>query len=88
MSGIGIGGSVFGILPILVEVVKSYCTVKEALNTFRRYSKEVRSVSLQLKVQTGIFLNHCRLLLCLVEDDQIAEDMLRDKVTCAGRARS
>ncbi|KAH4115333.1 hypothetical protein HBH47_181800 [Parastagonospora nodorum] len=78
MSGIEVAGLVFGILPILIQVVKSYSDVADSLHTFRHYSKEVKSVSLQLKVQNGIFLNHCRLLLRLVEDDKAAEDMLED----------
>jgi len=78
MSGIEVAGLVFGILPILIEAVKSYTDVADSLHTFRHYSKEVKSISLQLKVQNGIFLNHCRLLLRLVEDDKGAEDMLED----------
>jgi hypothetical protein len=79
MSGIEVAGLAFGILPILIEVVKSYSTVADGLHTFRHYSKEVKYVSLQTNVQNGIFLNHCRLLLRLVEDDEVAEDMLEDR---------
>lgn len=79
MSGIEIAGLAFGVLPILVELVKSYSTVADGLHTFRHYSREVKAISLQLNVQNGIFLNHCRLLLRLVEDDKAAEDMLEDK---------
>jgi hypothetical protein len=78
MSGIEVAGLVFGILPILVEVVKSYSTVADGLHTLRHYSREVKSISLQVNVQNGIFLNHCRLLLRLVEDEKAAEDMLED----------
>jgi hypothetical protein len=79
MSGIEVAGLVFGVLPMLVEVVKSYSTVADGLHTFRHYSKEVKSISLQVNVQNGIFLNHCRLMLRLVEDEKAAEDMLEDK---------
>jgi hypothetical protein len=79
MSGIEVAGLVFGILPILVEVVKSFSTVADGLHTFRHYSKEVKSISLQVNVQNGIFLNHCRLMLRLVEDEKAAEDMLEDR---------
>jgi transposase len=78
MSGIEVAGLVFGILPILVEVVKSYSTVADGLHTFRHYSREVKSISLKVNVQNGIFLNHCRLLLRLVEDEKVVEDMLED----------
>ena len=79
MSGIEIAGLVFGVLPILVESVKAYSTVTDGLHTFRHYSREVKSVALQLKVHNGIFLNHCRLLLRLVEDEKDIELMLDDK---------
>src|SRR5690349_8666010 len=79
MSGPEIAGLAVGILPILVKVVKSYSTVADGLHTFRHYSREVKVISLQLNVQNGIFLNHCRLLLRLVEDDKAAENMLEDK---------
>ncbi|KAH7398767.1 hypothetical protein DE146DRAFT_504079 [Phaeosphaeria sp. MPI-PUGE-AT-0046c] len=79
MSGIEIAGLAFGVLPILIELVKSYSTVAEGLHTFRHYSREVKAISLQLNVQNGIFLNHCRLLLRLVEDDTAAENMLEDR---------
>ncbi|KAL5113434.1 hypothetical protein ACEQ8H_008678 [Pleosporales sp. CAS-2024a] len=79
MSGIEVAGLVFGVLPILIEVVKSYSEIAEGLHIFRHYSKEVKAISLQLSVQNGIFLNHCRLLLRLVEDDNAIEDMLEDQ---------
>lgn len=79
MSGIEIAGLAFGVLPILIEVVKSYSTVADGLRTFRHYSREVKAISVQLNVQNGIFLNHCRLLLRLIEDDEAAEDMLEDR---------
>jgi hypothetical protein len=79
MSGIEVAGLAFGILPILIEIVKSYSTVADALHTFRHYSKEIKYISLQTNVQNGIFLNHCRLLLRLVEDDETTEDMLEDR---------
>lgn len=78
MSGLEVAGLVFGVLPILIEAVKAYSTVSDSLHTFRHWSREVKSISLQLKVQNGIFLNECRLLLRLVEDEKAAENMLED----------
>lgn len=79
MSGIEVAGLVFGILPILIEVVKSYSDVADGLQTFRHWSKEVKSIALALNTQNVIFLNYCRLLLRLVEDDKAAEDMLENR---------
>ena len=61
--------------------MKAYSTVSHGLHTFRHWSRgsEVRSLG-QLKVHNGIFLNECRLLLRLVEDEQTADEMLEDEV--------
>jgi hypothetical protein len=79
MSGVEVAGLVFGVLPILFEAVRAYSTVSNGLHTFRHWSKEVKSIALRLKVHNGIFLNECRLLLRLVEDEQVTEDMLEDR---------
>ncbi|CAO2651031.1 Nn.00g093280.m01.CDS01 [Neocucurbitaria sp. VM-36] len=78
MSGVEVAGLVFGVLPILIEAIKAYSAVSDGLHTFRHWSREVKSISLQLKVQNGIFLNECRLLLRLAEDEKVAENMLYD----------
>ncbi|KAF7571139.1 hypothetical protein PtrM4_111410 [Pyrenophora tritici-repentis] len=79
MSGIEVAGLVFGVLPILFEAVRAYSSVSNGLHTFRHWSKEVKSIALQLRVTDGIFLNECCLLLRLVEDEQAAEHMLKDQ---------
>lgn len=78
MSGIEIAGLAFGVLPILIEVVKSYSTVSKKVHTLRHYSKEIKSISAQLKVHNGIFLNEVRLLLRSIEDEDEVESMLED----------
>lgn len=78
MSGIEVAGLAFGVLPILVEVVKSYKDVSKKIHTLRHHSKAVKSVSEQLKVQNGIFLNEIRLLLRCIESEEKVEAMLND----------
>jgi hypothetical protein len=85
MSGVEVAGLVFGVLPILFEAVRAYSTVSHGLHTFRHWSSEVKSIALRLKVQNGIFLNECRLLLRLVEDEQVMEDMLTMEEGASGR---
>ncbi|KAF2629517.1 hypothetical protein BU25DRAFT_456615 [Macroventuria anomochaeta] len=80
MSGIEIAGIAFGVLPILIEVVKSYSNVCKQVHTLRHYSKEVKSISEQLKVHNGIFLNEVRLLLRSIEAEEEVESMLEDAV--------
>ncbi|KAJ4380965.1 hypothetical protein N0V86_003312 [Didymella sp. IMI 355093] len=76
MSGIEVAGLVFGVLPILIEVVKSYEDITKKVRTLRHYSKEVKSTSEQLKVHNGIFLNEVRLLLRSIEAEEDVEIML------------
>ncbi|KAJ8114277.1 hypothetical protein OPT61_g3796 [Boeremia exigua] len=80
MSGIEIAGLAFGVLPLLVEAVKSYSTISKKTHTLRHYSKEIKSISEQLKVHRGIFLNEVRLLLRSVTSEEEVESMLEDAV--------
>jgi hypothetical protein len=77
MTGFEVVGVVFGVLPVLIEVVKSYAKVTDKIRTFRHYSGEVKSIQAQLRVHKQNFHNECRLILRLVvEDDQKVKDML------------
>jgi hypothetical protein len=78
MSGLEIAGLAFGILPILIELVKSYSTISRKVHTLRHFSREVRSISEQLKIHKGIFLNEVRLLLRSIEDEKEVESMLNE----------
>jgi hypothetical protein len=78
MSGLEIVGLAFGILPVLIEVIKSYSTISRKIHTLRHYSKEVRSISEQLKIHNGIFLNEVRLLLRSTEEEKEVERMLNE----------
>ncbi|KAF2131118.1 hypothetical protein P153DRAFT_355895 [Dothidotthia symphoricarpi CBS 119687] len=79
MSGLEVAGLVFGVLPILVEAVKAYSTALDSFHTFRHYSEEVKLIARRMRVCNGVFLNECRLLLRLVEDEKGAENMLEDE---------
>lgn len=78
MSGIEIAGLAIGVLPLLVELVKSYSAIMRRAHTFRHYGKTVKSLSTQLDTQNGLFMNEIRLLLLCVEDEAVVESMLAD----------
>jgi hypothetical protein len=78
MSGIEIAGLAIGVLPLLVELVKSYSAILRRAHTFRHYGKAVKSLSTQLDTQNGLFMNEIRLLLLCVEDEAVVESMLAD----------
>lgn len=76
MSGIEIAGLVIGVLPLLVELVKSYSAISRRAHVLRHYGKAVKSLSTQLETQNGLFMNEIRLLLLCVEEENVIEDML------------
>lgn len=78
MSGIEIAGLAVGVLPLLVELVKSYSAMLRRAHTFRHYGKAVKSLSIQLDTQNGLFMNEIRLLLLCVGDEAVVESMLAD----------
>lgn len=88
MSGIEVAGLVFGVLLVIFETIRGYSKLSRSLHTFRYWSKEVDRVSTQLKLHNGIFLNECRLLLRLIEDDMTADNLLKIRQMRDGRARS
>lgn len=77
MSGIEIAGLVFGLVPIVVEILKSYRTTKERLSTFSKYGQVIQNVQLRYRVAATSFTNECQLLLrAVVEDKRELADML------------
>jgi hypothetical protein len=79
MSGIEIAGLVFGVVPIVVEILKSYRTAKERLNTFRKYGRVIHDVQLRYRVAATSFSNDCQLLLkAVVNDARELPEMLED----------
>jgi hypothetical protein len=69
MSGIEVAGLVFGVIPIIVEILKSYRTARDRLNTFRKHTQIANEVQLRYRVAATNFSNDCQLLLKGVIDD-------------------
>ncbi|KAH6618476.1 hypothetical protein C7974DRAFT_364368 [Boeremia exigua] len=82
MSGVEIAGLVFGIVPIVVETLRSYSFIKDKLHTCRHYSDEVEEVSARLGSSRTNFNNEVQLLRqCLKGKEQTGG--LDDDVTAA-----
>lgn len=62
MSGIEIAGLVFGVVPIVVETLKSYSFVRQKLHTCRNYSHEVEEIAARLTSAQTNFNNEIQLL--------------------------
>jgi hypothetical protein len=63
MSGIEIAGLVFGVVPVVVEILKSYSTAKRRFATFSRHTEVAYDIQLKFQVAAANFNNECRLLL-------------------------
>ncbi|KAL1613242.1 hypothetical protein SLS60_001474 [Paraconiothyrium brasiliense] len=63
MSGIEVAGLIFGIVPVVVEILKSYNSAKERLKSFTNHVQVVRDVQLRYRVAATNFANDCQLLL-------------------------
>ncbi|KAJ4358714.1 uncharacterized protein N0V89_003298 [Didymosphaeria variabile] len=63
MSGIEVAGLIFGIVPVVVEILKSYNSSKERLKSFTHHVQVVYDVQLRYRVAATNFANDCQLLL-------------------------
>lgn len=63
MSGIEVAGLAIGVVPIFVEILKSYGTAKRRLKTLNRYVEVVSDIQLGFQVAAACFNNDCRLIL-------------------------
>ncbi|EDU50522.1 hypothetical protein A1F94_007739 [Pyrenophora tritici-repentis] len=77
MSGIEIAGLVFGVVPVVVEILKSYSTAKRRLATFSQHAEVACDIQLRFQVAAANFNNDCRLLLqaTIVQPSDISEMM-------------
>lgn len=79
MSGIEVAGLALGVLPIFLEIVKSYKATAERLNTLRYYVQAAYDLRLQYRIEGSSFRNECQHLLAIIIDDASdLSDMLRD----------
>jgi hypothetical protein len=75
MSGIEIAGL---ILPILVEVLKSYTIVRDKVRTIRRCTQVAEDLSADFAVIRITFLNDVRWILRSIENKEQAKNILED----------
>jgi hypothetical protein len=79
MSGVEVAGLAIGIIPIVVEIIKSYSTTTSRLKAFARYTHIISDVKLRYQVAAANFSNNCQLLLqAAVEDSVEVSEMIKD----------
>ncbi|KAF1949880.1 hypothetical protein CC80DRAFT_252176 [Byssothecium circinans] len=69
MSSIKVVGLAIGIVPIVVEILKSYRTTKDRLKSFAHHDLVIDDMHLRYRVAATNFSNNCQLLLKPVVDD-------------------
>ncbi|KAK6083064.1 hypothetical protein SCUP234_03892 [Seiridium cupressi] len=69
-EALGIISASLGLLPILVEVIKGYRTLTQALGFIKTCTKDLNAIELKLDTQQSRFLNECQLLLETASRDQ------------------
>jgi hypothetical protein len=60
---VSIGLGVAGLLPVILETIKAFRTIREGVKTARKCDKEIEQLERDLKIQRGRFRNECVLLL-------------------------
>ncbi|EUC45205.1 hypothetical protein COCMIDRAFT_96258 [Bipolaris oryzae ATCC 44560] len=77
MSGIEVAGLVFGVVPVVVEILKSYSTARSKLTTFSRHAEVASDIQLKFRVAAANFKNDCRMLLqaAMADPSEISEMM-------------
>jgi hypothetical protein len=79
MSGIEIAGLAFGVVPVVVEILKSYRVTRERLRTFTHRAQVIYGVQLRYRAAATNFSNECQLLLKnVVEDPRELTEMIED----------
>lgn len=79
MSGIEVAGLVIGVVPIFIEIIKSYGHAREKLGTFKRYHQAVCEIQLDFRLEEKTFRDECHhLLVLVVEEEQELQDMLQN----------
>ncbi|PSN61667.1 hypothetical protein BS50DRAFT_578201 [Corynespora cassiicola Philippines] len=74
-----IAGLVIGIVPIVVEILKSYGVAKERLKTFAHHVQVAYDVQLRYRVAATNFRHEChKLLKAVVEDAREHSQMIED----------
>ncbi|KAF2438857.1 hypothetical protein P171DRAFT_157559 [Karstenula rhodostoma CBS 690.94] len=79
MSGIEVAGLVFGIVPVVVEILKSYSVAKDRLKSVAHHVQVVYDVQLRYRVAATNFGNDCQLLLrSIIKDPRELCQMVDD----------
>jgi hypothetical protein len=79
MSGVEIAGLAIGVIPVVVEILKSYRTAKERIDSFRKHGEVVFDIQLRYRVAATSFSNDCRLLFkAVVHNARELPAMLED----------
>ena len=75
-TGLETGAFILGIVPVIVEGIRLYKTIKRKTRIFKNCIEDVKVMRDELFVQEQIFINECLLLLQLGTDNAPAQAMV------------
>lgn len=79
MSTMETAALVVGALPLALEALRSYKSIREKIKMFRHASKEAKRIHTQLKIQRRTFANACiSLLRCVMDNEDERRGMTHD----------
>ena len=77
-TGLEAGAFALGVIPVIVEGIKLYKTIKRKTRIFKNCVEEVKVMSDELFIHEQIFINECLLLLQLGAVDTQAQAMVNN----------
>lgn len=79
MSGMEVAGLAFAVVPIIIEVCRSYRSTKDRLNAFAHHAQIIYDVQLRYRIAATNFNNECQLLLkAVMLDTQDLSEMVEN----------
>lgn len=75
-EALGVVSAVLGLLPVVVEVIKSFRTLCRVVEAAKSCTKHLEDLYAALRVQERRFLNECELILQMIfSDEKLARHM-------------
>src|ERR1700712_1712354 len=79
MSGVEVAGFVLAAIPLVISFLEHYAEGLRAIDRWRKYDRELKSICRRLRSEEELFRNTCELLLHdIVTSDQEMELLISD----------
>jgi hypothetical protein len=77
MSGVEAAGFVLAVIPLVISFLEHYADGVRTIDRWRKYDRELKSLSRRLRSQEQLFRNSCELLLQrIVDSDELLQALI------------